>query len=143
VWDTAGQEQYRAITQAFYRRARGALIVFDWSLQDSFSHLKDWFESLYAIHQKGTIPVVLVGNKDDLVKAVSNEGAEQFAEEQGVELISTSAKNGRGVNEAFMKLAELILDHIQPEFTPTLEPTLEPTSCTESRCWRWIRGLLA
>jgi small GTP-binding protein len=29
LWDTAGQEKYRAITVAHYRKALGALIVYD------------------------------------------------------------------------------------------------------------------
>ena len=29
IWDTAGQERYRAITSAHYKRAVGALLVYD------------------------------------------------------------------------------------------------------------------
>ena len=29
IWDTAGQEKYRAITVAHYRKALGALVVYD------------------------------------------------------------------------------------------------------------------
>jgi Rab family protein len=29
LWDTAGQEKYRAITVAHYRKALGALVVYD------------------------------------------------------------------------------------------------------------------
>lgn len=29
IWDTAGQEKYRAITSAHYRNAVGALLVYD------------------------------------------------------------------------------------------------------------------
>lgn len=29
LWDTAGQEKYRAVTKSYYRNALGVVIVFD------------------------------------------------------------------------------------------------------------------
>ncbi|GMI32574.1 hypothetical protein TeGR_g3110, partial [Tetraparma gracilis] len=38
IWDTAGQERYRAITNSHYRRAAGALLVYDVSARSSFEN---------------------------------------------------------------------------------------------------------
>jgi Rab family protein len=46
LWDTAGQEKYRAITVAHYRKALGALIVYDITKRSSFENVKFWLESL-------------------------------------------------------------------------------------------------
>lgn len=42
VWDTAGQEQYKAITAAYYRGAVGALLVYDITRRDSFENCERW-----------------------------------------------------------------------------------------------------
>jgi small GTP-binding protein len=46
VWDTAGQERYMAVTKAQYRRADGALIVFDASNPKSFKAARTWAQQV-------------------------------------------------------------------------------------------------
>lgn len=46
LWDTAGQEKYRAITVAHYRNAVGALVVYDITRSSTFQNVKYWLESL-------------------------------------------------------------------------------------------------
>ena len=48
IWDTAGQERYRAICSAHYRRALGALLVYDVTKENTFGNLKSWLENLKA-----------------------------------------------------------------------------------------------
>ena len=45
IWDTAGQEKFRAITKAYYRGAHGILVVFDISRRDTFNQTKGWIDS--------------------------------------------------------------------------------------------------
>lgn len=42
LWDTAGQEKYRAITVAHYRKALGALVVYDITKRNTFENVKFW-----------------------------------------------------------------------------------------------------
>lgn len=42
LWDTAGQEKYRAITVAHYRKALGCLIVYDITNRKTFTNVKYW-----------------------------------------------------------------------------------------------------
>ena len=65
IWDTAGQERYRAITSAHYRRAVGALLVYDITNEKSFIATKRWMEELRD-HAEPDIVIMLVGNKVDL-----------------------------------------------------------------------------
>ena len=67
IWDTAGQEKYRAICEAQYRKALGCLIVFDLTARTSFSNVKYWLESLLS-RGENVMSVMLVGNKLDLVE---------------------------------------------------------------------------
>ena len=48
IWDTAGQEKYRAITVAHYRKALGCLIVYDITNRKTFYNVKYWLDSLMS-----------------------------------------------------------------------------------------------
>ena len=45
IWDTAGQERYKSITAAYYKGAKGALIVYDTTQKESFENIDKWIES--------------------------------------------------------------------------------------------------
>lgn len=51
---------------------------------------------------------VLVGNKSDLKREVTKAEAVALAESYGLEYFETSARENRGVEEPFVKLASLI-----------------------------------
>ena len=67
LWDTAGQEKYRAITVAHYRKALGCLIVYDVTNRKTFNNVKYWLQSLLDSAEQD-ICIMLVGNKVDLVE---------------------------------------------------------------------------
>jgi Ras-related protein Rab-11A len=39
IWDTAGQERYKAITSAYYKGAKGALLVYDITRKETFENI--------------------------------------------------------------------------------------------------------
>lgn len=65
IWDTAGQDRYRAITNTYYRHAIGVMLVYDISERESFENLERWLVELRD-HADDKIKVILVGNKSDL-----------------------------------------------------------------------------
>ena len=73
IWDTAGQERYRSIAQTHYRKAVGALLVFDVTREKTFENLdkvifiKQWIADLKSLAEKD-IQIILIGNKIDLVE---------------------------------------------------------------------------
>ncbi|KLU89629.1 GTP-binding protein ypt4 [Magnaporthiopsis poae ATCC 64411] len=71
VWDTAGQETYRSVTQSYFRNASGALLVFDLSRRDTFQHATSWLDDLKRYAESDPV-VVLVGNKADLTRLDEN-----------------------------------------------------------------------
>lgn len=109
VWDTAGQERYRAVTRAYYRDAKGAVILFDVTSRESFQHLPDWFQDAQSQAAEG-IQIMVVGNKSDLVdkREVPFEDANAWATKQGVMFLETSALTGENVQDAFQILTQLI-----------------------------------
>lgn len=108
IWDTAGQEKFRAITKAYYRGAHGILVVFDISRRDTFNQVKMWIDSIKDA-STDTIDVILVGNKADLDRAVTKEEAQELATQSGIKYYETSAKENTNVEDAFQNLAKAAL----------------------------------
>lgn len=55
LWDTAGQEKYRAITTSYYRRAMGVVLVYDVTKEKSFLNLhKFWIETAKEVNAEYT-----------------------------------------------------------------------------------------
>lgn len=73
VWDTAGQERYQAISSSHYRRAHGALIVYDVSNRNTFKEVfpgvpggNRWLHALReSADQTLLAAAMLVENKSD------------------------------------------------------------------------------
>jgi len=53
LWDTAGQEKFRAITPSYFRGSQGILLCFDVTCRSSFDTLKRWFEVRRALQGEG------------------------------------------------------------------------------------------
>jgi len=109
IWDIAGQEKWVKMRHLYYRGAHGALIVGDLTRGNTFEQLKEfWNPDLKKFC--GDIPKILVVNKVDLEPIVSNSDIEKLAQNINVKAtISTSAKNGQNVEEAFHQIAEAIV----------------------------------
>ena len=103
IWDTCGQERYRAITRGYFKDAHGIILVYDVADKRSFSDLDIWLEEIKKNTVKEDISIILVGNKIDLKdsKAVSTEQALAKAKEWDIPLMETSAKDATNVKEAF------------------------------------------
>jgi len=111
VWDTAGQEVHRAITKTYFRDVKGAIVVFDITRAESFRNISMWTKELFAtIPPDVKIPVLLVGNKNDLTdkRVISVEEARGFAQDFSFQYIETSAKNGNDCQKSF----QLLFQHI-------------------------------
>jgi len=114
IWDTAGQESFRSITRSYYRGAAGALLVYDITRRETFSHLTRWLEEARQNSHQNMV-IMLIGNKSDLEhrRQVSKEEGETFAQENGLVFLETSAKTSANVEDAFVKTAEKIYENIQ------------------------------
>lgn len=115
LWDTAGQDRFRAIVKAYYRNAVGGLLVYDITNRTSFLELNAWLQDAIQ-HAEIHKPVfILVGNKSDQGKSreVSTEDAQRYADEHGMQFIETSAKTGRNVEEVFQHLASIIYHKVE------------------------------
>ena len=65
LWDTAGQEEFDAITKAYYRGAQACVVAFSTTDRASLEAAKKWKRKVED--ECGQIPMVLVQNKIDLM----------------------------------------------------------------------------
>lgn len=127
VWDTAGQERYRAITSAYYRGAVGAMVTYDIAKLRSFNNIQRWLTELRE-HADPNIVVMLVGNKSDLkhLRAVNTEDADDFAKQNDMLFIETSALEATNVETAFtdtiQKVHKIQLKKIKSQVGTTETP---------------------
>ena len=105
IWDTAGQERYRSITNAYYKGAKGSLLVYDITNPKTFENLDKWLSDLKG-NAEEKISVVLIGNKSDLEeeRQVSIEEGKEKAAFFKLAFMETSALNGNNIEKAFNEL---------------------------------------
>ena len=111
VWDTAGQEKYRAINKIFYQEASVNILVYDITKKDSFNGLKDyWIEEIKENAPENSI-IIIVGNKRDLyeLEEVDEDDVKQFCKSVDAFYKQTSAQTGEGVDELFDMIAKQVL----------------------------------
>jgi len=116
LWDTGGQERFSSIRPMYYRGSLGAVLVFDLTNSASFEHLPQWIEEVRA-NIKAEIPLLLVGNKSDLMdqRMISIEEVNQFTKDFNLYYMETSAKTGDGVGDCFYILACLMIGQGVPD----------------------------
>ena len=117
IWDTAGQENFRSITRAYYKNSVCAFVVYDITNKNSFQNIKSWIEDCKKQSPK-TVLLILVGNKADLEdkRQVTYEEGSIFAEKNGMLFFETSAKNGKNIEEIFIKSSYEIAKKIENGF---------------------------
>lgn len=114
IWDTAGQERFHALGPIYYRGSHGAILVYDITDQDSFQKVKNWVKELKRMLGSEII-LVITGNKIDLEeqRTVMEDEAVAYAESVGAHYFETSAKTNDNVEEVFVELTRLMVQHAQ------------------------------
>ena len=109
LWDTAGQELFRAVTKGYYRGSIGAFICFDLTNHDSFLHVGRWLNDIIETARKDCF-YILVGNKSDLKaeRQVPKEEAELFAQNNNMQYFECSSLTGDNINELMLACLSLI-----------------------------------
>ena len=114
IWDTAGQEKYRALSKMFYKDAGVAILVYDISNKKSFEELRDYWVAQLRDYGPKNIIIAVTGNKSDLDNEQVDEGeVRNFAKENKFLFKKTSAKIHSSIEDLFHDVGMKFLD---PEF---------------------------
>ena len=105
IWDTAGQERYKSITAAYYKGAKGAMIVYDVTSKVTFDNVDKWYNEIKDKGNKN-INIMMIGNKTDLKDSieVTSEMGKSKATALEIPVMETSALDASYVKEAFYQL---------------------------------------
>jgi Rab family protein len=115
IWDTAGQEKYKSITSHHYKKAVGALLVYDVTRRITFEDCKKWYSELKNYTDKECI-ICIVGNKIDIVqknqklREVTREEGENFSKKNNTLFYEMSARKYDEINKCFEDLIRKIYE---------------------------------
>jgi len=115
IWDTAGQEYFKAITKSHFRGSAAALIVYDVTNRASFNDVPQWLEDVRNASTNPALTIMLVANKVDVPDArrqTSPREGEAFAREHGLLFLEASSRTGHNVPQVFESTAEAVLRKI-------------------------------
>lgn len=111
VLDTAGQEEFGAMREQYMRKGDGFLLIYSVIDHQSFENVRRFYTQILRVKDRDTYPMVLVGNKIDLVgqRVVSEEQGRALARSWRIPFIETSAKNPPvNVDVAFTEIIRVI-----------------------------------
>ena len=116
IWDTSGQERFRAMTNLYYRDAQVAILTYDITSESSFTSIDFWIKELkYKVENENMI-LCLVGNKCDVSqddRKISTVKGKNFAQENNMIFYETSAKTGEGVKDLFVTIANKVYEQMK------------------------------
>ena len=114
IWDTAGEERYRSVIINYFKKAKGALIVYDITNEESFEQLDYLYNEL---KNQTDAEIILVGNKLDLSneRKIDYNIGENKAKSYNASFFEVSAKNKENIDEVFKTLFKKIFENHKNE----------------------------
>ncbi len=112
IWDFAGEKKFRMLFPSYISGASGAFLLYDITNKASFEDIQEWLDVIYSVTSPPKT-IILLESKADLEdeRQVTKEDVlEKFSKYKfHDEILSTSAKTGQNVEEAFHLLGNEII----------------------------------
>jgi len=117
LWDIAGQERFEFFKTDFFRGTAAVGLVFDNTRLDTFKNINKYITDIRK--RSGNIPIILVGNKNDLKKTIGEiipreKIIKRINKDNLIGYLETSAKTKKNIDKLFKKLAVAALSDIHP-----------------------------
>jgi small GTP-binding protein len=107
IWDTAGQEKFRSLVSCYFKKTDVIIIMFDINEVNAYNDIMHWREFANT-HANPHSPIILVGNKTDLMEKANMEKIRDFADINKLPLYNMSIKT----NNNFDNFLNLIIDNL-------------------------------
>jgi small GTP-binding protein len=131
IWDTAGQETFRAVANSYYRGTHAAVLVYEVTKRSTWERAKEEIQTM----QQFSDPIILmVGNKIDLVadhpelRTVPLEEAENFCRDHNFLHMQMSVKRNTNVDSAFQYLMHVLYNDRLMKLAPPQHRSYAPSS---------------
>ncbi|MHA1762394.1 MAG: GTP-binding protein [Promethearchaeota archaeon] len=117
LWDIAGQKRFDFLKSDFLKGTAAVAAVFDLTRPETFDAIDQYFQEIRK--RAGNIPIILVGNKQDLKEQVGEIiSREQIVQKVNkfnlLEYVETSALKNINVNTLFYRLSIAALLDLKP-----------------------------
>ena len=117
LWDIGGQERFDFFKTDFFKGTAAVGLVFDLTRPDTFENIDIYFDDIRE--RSGNIPIILVGNKSDLVKTIGESiqrdiVIQKINRNNLIDYVETSALNNININKLFETLALAALLNLKP-----------------------------
>jgi len=107
IWDLAGDDDYQRLQTSYLRGTSGYLLVADGTRQITLDQAIEIQRRV--VEAAGPLPFLLALNKADLVSQWEiDEARTDDLAARGCKSFKTSAKDGAGVEEAFVELGRMV-----------------------------------
>lgn len=115
IWDTAGQEVYRSITNTYLRGSHGIILCYDITNIKTFYNVDNWIADINKVvddEDMENTERIIVGTKCDMEsdRQVADDIAERYANVLGYDFIETSSKNNTNIDKLFRKIATKLVE---------------------------------
>ncbi len=108
LWDLYGEDEFQKLHLSYLRGASGYLLVVDSTRRPTLAHACELQRRV--VEAIGEVPFILLVNKVDLVEERDlDEEALQALQARGWTIMTSSAKTGQGVEEAFAALTHMMV----------------------------------
>ena len=116
LWDTTGQERFRAITKQYYKGAHCIVLGYDITDRYSFESIKNWYQVVIKNIVRDYPIIYLVGNKIDCIdrRIISEEEGISLANDLNIKYFGVSAKTGEGVDILLNDIVNSLIQKFLP-----------------------------
>jgi len=97
IWDSAGQERYKALIPSYVRGAAIIFIIYDLSDYNSFVNVEGWINFIKQVNTDESL-LILCGNKSDLDRKITYKDGYELAQKYNMLFFETSAKTSQNLN---------------------------------------------
>lgn len=112
IWDTAGNEKFRAVNKIFMKNSKIAILVYDITDKKSFEELEYWYDQIINTNDKDNIVLGVAGNKSDKYEeqVITTEEGQKYAKSIGAVFNETSAMDHESIEGLFNNILKKLYE---------------------------------